>query len=478
MKNKWLLLITILGFLIRLVNFPLLPAEMNRDELALGYNAYSILQTGKDEYGKSFPIVFRSFGDYKLPVYVYLLAPFVQAFGVTALAVRLPSFIAGVLLIPVLYWFVFSLFRNTSRAVWSSAVLACSPWAIFYSHVGYEAHVGLLLFVLGITLLLKKKDLIGGLILFLSAMTYNAPLLILPFLIITLFFSKKISKKSVVVATLVFLSVTFITYPISKGKSSISFLGNAGFEQMRQDKRIEADTVVERVYLNPIVYYPSQVLLRFGLSFSPSFLVSPGGANPWHQVSGYAHLGALYPVFIFSIVFFLVRRKEFLLLILLSVSLIPAVITLDAPHATRSLLFLLLSGVTMGVLISESSMRMKYVFVGLLAISAGSYVYIYGIRMKTPQYEWKVGIRQAILEAEQMRQPEEVIYLIDSPEYAYVYPLVITGYSSNDFRREDAFVEAFGHWRIVQTLTEIQGNGLIVEPYSTPTQTKYQVVRK
>src|SRR3989339_575507 len=124
MKNKWLLLITILGFLIRLVNFPLLPAEMNRDELALGYNAYSILQTGKDEYGKSFPIVFRSFGDYKLPVYVYLLAPFVQAFGVTALAVRLPSFIAGVLLIPVLYWFVFSLFRNTSRAVWSSAVLA------------------------------------------------------------------------------------------------------------------------------------------------------------------------------------------------------------------------------------------------------------------------------------------------------------------------------------------------------------------
>ncbi len=48
-----------------------IPSGLNQDETSIGYNAYSVLTTGKDEYGKSYPIYFKSFGDEKLPVYIY-----------------------------------------------------------------------------------------------------------------------------------------------------------------------------------------------------------------------------------------------------------------------------------------------------------------------------------------------------------------------------------------------------------------------
>ena len=61
-----LILCILLGGVLRLMKFPAVPGGLNRDEAALGYNAFSLLETGKDEWGKQWPIVFRSFGDYKL----------------------------------------------------------------------------------------------------------------------------------------------------------------------------------------------------------------------------------------------------------------------------------------------------------------------------------------------------------------------------------------------------------------------------
>ena len=43
--------------------------------------AYSILKTGRDEYGSPFPLLFRSFDDYKAPIPVYLLVPVFKFFG-------------------------------------------------------------------------------------------------------------------------------------------------------------------------------------------------------------------------------------------------------------------------------------------------------------------------------------------------------------------------------------------------------------
>lgn len=44
------------------------------DESSIAYNALTIAQSGRDEWGVRWPLYFRAFGEYKNPVYIYLLA--------------------------------------------------------------------------------------------------------------------------------------------------------------------------------------------------------------------------------------------------------------------------------------------------------------------------------------------------------------------------------------------------------------------
>src|SRR5260221_12079057 len=124
------------------------PAGLYLDEAGQGYSAYSILKTGKDEFGKSFPIVFRSFTDFKTPVYVYLIVPLIPIFGLTKFAVRFPSFFFSILTIPVLYFLIMS-FRVKSRnplnlvALISCLLLAISPWHILFGRTNFECNVAL-----------------------------------------------------------------------------------------------------------------------------------------------------------------------------------------------------------------------------------------------------------------------------------------------------------------------------------------------
>ena len=50
------------------------PAGFFVDESSIAYNAYTISQSGRDEFGNLWPLYFRAFGDYKNPVFIYLLA--------------------------------------------------------------------------------------------------------------------------------------------------------------------------------------------------------------------------------------------------------------------------------------------------------------------------------------------------------------------------------------------------------------------
>ena len=109
-----LVLAILLGSVLRLWNISNYP-QLNADEAALGYNAYSLLNTGKDEFGTFWPLVFRSFDDYKPGVYVYLTLPFVKVFGLNPLAVRLPSLILSVVSILFLYLLVIELTRNNPQ---------------------------------------------------------------------------------------------------------------------------------------------------------------------------------------------------------------------------------------------------------------------------------------------------------------------------------------------------------------------------
>ena len=85
-KENWILiLILIVAAFLRLFKLGSFPVSLTWDETALGYNAFSLLKTGRDEYGKLLPLVLKSFGDYKPALYSYLTVPSVLIFGLNEL---------------------------------------------------------------------------------------------------------------------------------------------------------------------------------------------------------------------------------------------------------------------------------------------------------------------------------------------------------------------------------------------------------
>jgi len=185
-KKIILTLIFLLALGARLFNVGNYPTFIS-DEASIGYNAWSILKTGKDEWGKFLPLSFKAFGEYKLPLYIYLLVPFVKIFGLNELAVRLPSVIFGSFTVIAVYFLARELFLNKKWEVplIASFLLAISPWHIQASRMALEANLSLFLVVLGAILFLKglgnHKFLLFSFIVFaLSFYTYNVCRLFVP----------------------------------------------------------------------------------------------------------------------------------------------------------------------------------------------------------------------------------------------------------------------------------------------------------
>ena len=92
-----------IGFFLRIWHIKESAANIGFDEAALGYNAYSLMLTGKDEHAFKYPISLKSFGDYKPAMYTYLTIPFIKIFGLTNLSLRMVSAISGVVLAYFVY---------------------------------------------------------------------------------------------------------------------------------------------------------------------------------------------------------------------------------------------------------------------------------------------------------------------------------------------------------------------------------------
>lgn len=203
LKGNWkevlvLGVLLILGLIIFFLRLKSVPLGFYVDEALHGYNSYSILLTGKDEYGKFLPIVFRFYGSYNAPLYVYLTTIPIKIFGLNPYSVRFIAALSGFLSIFVFYFFLKKL--KISRV--ASLFFATVPWLIFQSRIGYEVSLAFFLFSLGslfLWLSLKNKNYIIPSFLSLSLSTYAAyaerfivPALLLLFFIV---FRKKILKK-------------------------------------------------------------------------------------------------------------------------------------------------------------------------------------------------------------------------------------------------------------------------------------------
>ena len=196
--RRLFLAIIIAASIVRFAGLSQLPQALNRDEAAIGYNAYSLLTTGKDEHGVAWPLNFKSIGDYKMPGYIYATILPVKVFGLNDFSIRFWSAVAGVSAVVAIY-----LITNNLLA---TALMAFNPWAIFYSRIGFEANLALALFLVGWWLLLKKRW--GGYLFWLLAgLTYSSSLIFIP-----LFFAAAFIwlKPKIIPAILFFAAFAFM----------------------------------------------------------------------------------------------------------------------------------------------------------------------------------------------------------------------------------------------------------------------------
>ncbi len=197
-----LVAVIVLAAVVRMVGVGDNPPGFFTDEASVGYNAYSILKTGKDEHGDSWPVLFRAFGEYKLPVYIYSLVPFIAGLGLDETAVRLASATYGTLAVFTTYLLAGALFRKRSVGLAAALFLAITPWHIHYSRTGFGELVsflpfltlGLYLFLLGV----RKNELwpLAGAVLGITLYTYRAAWVVLPplFLVLAVLYRKELQK--------------------------------------------------------------------------------------------------------------------------------------------------------------------------------------------------------------------------------------------------------------------------------------------
>jgi 4-amino-4-deoxy-L-arabinose transferase-like glycosyltransferase len=146
MKAGIILILTIiLALLLRFYLLGIVPQSLNWDEASIGYDAYSILKTGRDQFGKFLPLSFQSLNDYKSPLYIYLTVAPVFLFGLNEFAVRLISAIAGTTSVLMIFYLCQELFaesrHRTKISLISAFFLAVSPWHIQFSRTAFDCNL-------------------------------------------------------------------------------------------------------------------------------------------------------------------------------------------------------------------------------------------------------------------------------------------------------------------------------------------------
>jgi hypothetical protein len=141
LRHRWALAFAALVCAIgvrNLVGLSTTPPGLYADEASIGYNAWTIAHFGVDEHGASFPLFFQAFGEWKNPVYVYLLAPFVWLFGLTTTVVRTPAALLGIVTAVALAGCARRATGSRGVALATLLIAGATPWLTLESRVAFE----------------------------------------------------------------------------------------------------------------------------------------------------------------------------------------------------------------------------------------------------------------------------------------------------------------------------------------------------
>jgi 4-amino-4-deoxy-L-arabinose transferase-like glycosyltransferase len=308
-KFNWLLvLLLLISFFIRIYKIDNL--SLFGDEIDVGYQAFSLLQTGRDYKGNFLPFYIQSLSESRAPLLIYLTIPGIKIFGLTELGVRITPIIFGVLSIYLLYKLVFLLSNSNTLALYSSLALSLSPWHFHYSRAAFEVTLLLSLILAGTYFAYKFINSSKNKFLYLSILsfclsfyTYNTANIFVPLLISTIFFTNlksflsSIKLKNFIISLLLFLVLTLpLIYQIFLGSAAnrfnlISIFHNQNTINQIIDKRTTFSAVspqVEAIFHNKPIAWIGEFAKNYLSAFSLPFLfISGDQTNYRHSIPNF-----------------------------------------------------------------------------------------------------------------------------------------------------------------------------------------------
>lgn len=426
-----LFLIILLSIFLRFYKLREIPNGLYVDEAAIGYNAYSFLQTRKDEFGKSFPVFLRSYEAYAPPLYTYASVLSVLSFGLSVFATRFVSALSGVLLTFVVFLIVkkLDMSKNKYLPLVSAFVFGTLPWTIFFSRGAYEANLAFLIISFAIYLLLlgreKKFYLIPAfLLLGISTYAYQAErivsyLIIFSYLIV--YFrgnlKKTIKSKVFIVSFMLFILIQIPQFLLAFNPS---FGMRASGLYYGEKVKLQE----EKIFLPKLISYPLSFTREFLSNFvsylSPRNLFWEGDPDKQRSLPG---IGPMYfwmmVPYLVGLYFLIKDRKNkdilFIFSLMFSFILVPA-LTKDPFSTLRSLplTFPLSIIVSLGIIKTFSYLR-KFGYPIFILIIVLSVIFFWRSYFVLLPYErakmWGYGYEEL---AKQIKAKPEQEFLVDT----------------------------------------------------------------
>ncbi len=480
---KKVFLIVLLAFFLRIVNVGNIPSSLSWDEVSIGYNAYSILKTRRDEHKKFLPLdAFAAYGDYKPPLTIYLTVPSIVLFGLNEFSVRLPSVLAGSLAVFLTYLLVKELFKKSpvvyQLALLSAFLLAISPWHIQLSRAGFEANVATTLMIFGIWLVLKARENRGLLFIcwlpFVAAIyTFNSARYLVPFLgLALLVYAKNIFLlhrkqliSGIVVSFIVLLPI--LPHLLSK-EARLRFAEVNIFSDLSviqtSNERIAYDnnSIVGKIFHNRRIAFIRSYLNHFFDHFESGFLFIHGDGNPKFSIQD---VGELYlielPFLILGIYWMFIseRKNAWFLLFWLIAAIIPAATARETPHALRiedslpTWQVFIAFGIITFITRFRSINKKKIIIVGIIVLYITNFSYYlsnyYSHYAKEYSGEWQYGYREAIQFIQPIKNQYNSIVMTENIGRAYAYVLFYEQYNPEQlWKAIDASFDAAGFYNV------------------------------
>lgn len=400
-NNLILLCIVIAALLLRIYNISNNPPGVHADEADSGYNAYSILKTGKDFYGNFLPIQIIGFAqNYRNALSTYITVPFVAVFGLSVFSIRFPAVLFGTIFVVAIFYLCKKLFTEKIALI-AAALSAINPWAVHISRA-YADHILSLDFFLGglIVLLYARKELkkyiFAAIVLSLSFFSYHAPKIFIPlFMPIFLIYARALYKLNVryiiifsVVVAGFFMCVLGLSI-FSKGAAELGVVSVINRDAARSivDKERRVTTAPLRVsgfFHNKYLVYFKEISRNMGRMLSFNYLYLDGERNLTASVGD---RGLFFPIelpFLLIGIFILFAKKTklgILLVLWLLISVIPGAITRNEMYTYRNIFLLpvvlILTSVGLNYILFPKKKFISIIVAGGFVVSFMAYYFHY-----------------------------------------------------------------------------------------------------